>query len=340
MKISGRGVEGFLADPPKSVAAILLHGHDRGLMQERAKGLATKAVPDLQDPFSVTRLDPEDIAKDAAILLDSAAAMPPMGGMRLVLVSDAGASITDACKNLLANPPAESLTVITANDSINTRSALVKLFEKEDCAAALGCYHDTDQSLAAIARDSFREAGINVDRETMAWITSHLGSDRMASRMEIEKLVLLAGRNGNLTLEETRNALGDGAAVSADDAIHAAASGNIDALGTALDRASGEGIEGERVLRIAIGYFNRLFRIGAAIEGGMGRDQAFKSLRPPVFFTEQRRMEEHLNRWPPALCRRAIDRLAEAERQSRQGVPGATAAAQALLSLASAAARR
>ena len=340
MKVSGRGVDGFLADPPASVAAVLLHGHDRGLMQERARDLGLKAVPDLQDPFSVTRLDPDDIAKDPTILVDSAAAMPPTGGKRLVLVVDAGASILDACKNLLAAPPAESLTVVTANDSINTRSALVKLFEKEDAAAALGCYHDTEKSLASVAQASFKEAGIGIDREALEWVTGHLGSDRMASRMEIEKLVLLAGRDGRLDLETVRGALGDGAAASADDAIHAAASGNVAALGTALDRASDDGIDGERVLRIAIGYFNRLFRVGAAIEGGMGRDEAFRSLRPPVFFTEQRQIEQHLRRWSPKLCRRAIDRLAEAERQSRRGVPGSTAAAQALLSLASVAARR
>ena len=340
MKISGRGIEGFLADPPASVAAILLHGHDRGLMQERARALALKAVPDLQDPFSVTRLDPDDIAKDPAVLVDSAAAMPPTGGKRLVLVSDAGASVTDACKNLLENPPKESLTVITANDTINTKSALVKLFEKMDTGAGLGCYHDTDQSLAAMAKACFDEAKVKVDREAMMWITSHLGADRMVSRMEVEKLVLLAGENGHLDLETTQKALGDGASISANDVINAAASGNIDALGTALDRASDEGIEGERVLRMAIGYFNRLFRIGAAINGGMSRDQAFKSMRPPVFFSEQRQIEQHLRHWPPTRCRRAIDRLAEAEKQSRKGVSGATAAAQALLSLASAAARR
>ena len=340
MKLAGRGIAGFMADPPGSVAAILLHGHDRGLMQERARDLALKAVPDLKDPFSVTRLDPDSIAKDPAILLDSAAAMPPTGGKRLVMVTDAGGSIADACKNLLENPPAESLTVITANDTINTRSALVKLFEQSDIAAALGCYHDTDQSLAALAQDMFREAGISVDREAMAWITSHLGSARMASRMEIENLVLLAGRDGKLDLETTRAALGDGAAVSTNDAINAAASGDVSALGVALDRARDDGIEGERVLRGAIGYFNRLFRIGAAIADGMSQDQAFKSQRPPVFFSEQRQVERHLRAWPPLRCRRAIDRLAEAERQSRTGVSGMTAASQALLSLASVAARR
>ena len=340
MKASGRGIEGFLTNPPDSIAAVLLHGHDRGLMQERAKGLALKAVPDLQDPFAVTRLDPENIAKDPAVLVDSAAAMPPTGGQRLGLVTDAGASVLEACKNLLTNPPAESLTVITADDSITTKSALVKLFEKEDCAASLGCYHDTNQSLASIAKACFDEAGINVDRDAMMWITSHLGSDRMASRMEIEKLVLLAGKGGSLDLETTRKALGDGASVSASDVVSAAASGNVEALGTAFDRAKDDGIEGERMLRIAIGYFNRLFRIGAAMEGGMSLDQAFKSARPPVFFTEQRQMEQHLRRWSPLRCRRAIDRLAEAEKQSRRGVPGNTAAAQALLSLASVAGRR
>ena len=339
MKISGRGVDGFLANPPAAVAAILLHGHDRGMMQERARLLAGKAVPDINDPFCVTRLDPDSIGKDATLLVDNAAAMPPMGGKRLVLVSDAGASVLEACRNLLQQTPPESLVIITANDTINTRSALVKLFEGTDNAAALGCYHDSDQSLAAMAQSVFKEAGIAVDRDAMAWIVAHLGADRMVSRMEVEKLVLMAGPNGHLDLPSTRQALGDGASITASDIVHAAASGNMKSLGKAMDRASADGIEGERVLRAAMGYFNRLFRIGAAMEGGQSRDQAFKSIRPPVYFSEQRMIETHLRHWTPMRCRRAIDRLAEAERQSRSGIDALMASAQALLSLASSAQR-
>ncbi len=105
MKISGRGVDPFLANPPADLRAILIYGHDRGLIQERSRLLAERYVPDINDPFCVTSLNGEDIAKDPSLLIDSAGAMPPMGGLRLVRVQQLGGSALNACKTLLENPP-------------------------------------------------------------------------------------------------------------------------------------------------------------------------------------------------------------------------------------------
>ena len=76
MKISGRGVEPFLANPPADLCAVLIYGHDRGLIKERGETIAKKFVPDLNDPFSVTTLSADEVAKDTSFLIDSAAAMP------------------------------------------------------------------------------------------------------------------------------------------------------------------------------------------------------------------------------------------------------------------------
>jgi len=334
MKISGRGVDPFLANPPADLRAILIYGHDRGLIQERSRSLAEKYAPDINDPFSVTSLNGDDIAKDPSLLIDSAGAMPPMGGVRLVRVHQLGGSGLNACKTLLENPPAESITICTGGEDLNTKSALVKLFEQHDQAAALGCYADTNQSLGQLVAEVFRQHNIKTDSSTMGWITAQLGADRMASRSEIDKLVLLAGPDGTLTLDAAQHALGDGTAISVNDAIHAAASGNVKSLSTALSRLQQNAIAGEQVLRSGQMYFQRLFRIAAAMETGLPRDQAMNSVKPPVFFNEKRMVETHLQSWSAPRCRRAIDRLVEAEQQSRHGIAADTAAAQALMALA------
>lgn len=333
MKVTGRGIDGFVNKPPAEIAAILLYGHDSGMVRERANRLAATAVSDISDPFAVTRLDADAVAKDPALLVDSAGAMPPFGGKRLVMVNQGGSALLKACKALIAAPPPESLTIITADSEVNTRSALVKAFEDSPRAAAMGCYADTGQSLAAMAKQVFDEAGITADRDAMQWITSHLGADRMASRSEIEKLVLLAGKGGHLDLETTRASLGDGATITTSDIIHAAASGQRPQLSKALERATAEQITGENIIRAAMGYFHRLFRISASMEEGLSRDQAFKAIKPPVFFSERDMIEDHLRYWNAQRCQKAISRLAEAELQSRRGVDSSVTAAQALISL-------
>ncbi len=334
MKISGRGVEPFLANPPTNLCAVLIYGHDRGMIKERAEAIARKFVPDLNDPFSVTSLSADDVAKDNSLLIDSAAAMPAMGGHRLVRMDQAGASCLNALKYLLEQAPAQSLTVVTASDDINTKSAMVKLFEQADHAASIGCYADTDQSLTQMAQTAFKNHNISIGRDALSWITEHLGGDRMASRREIEKLVIMAGDGGSLNLDDVKHALGDGAGINVNEAIYAAAEGQMTNLSTALTRLQHEQIPGERLLRAAQGYFLKLYRITAAMDDGMNRDQAMGSIRPPIFFSEKRAVEGHLRLWSSTRCRKAIDRLADAERQSRRGVSSDTAAAQAMIALA------
>lgn len=334
MKISGRGVDPFLANPPRDLAAVLLYGHDLGLIKERGKQIATHFVPDLQDPFAVTSLDGDAVAKDTALLVDSAAAMPAMGGHRLVFVDQASGNCLNAMKALLANPPTESITILNGGDDLNTKAAIVKLFEQHEQAAAIGCYADTNQSLGQMAQDIFQQHQISVDRDVMRWIIDHLGADRMASRSEIDKLVLLAGPEGKLSLQQAQHALGDGAAVTVNDTIFAAAGGDLTGLSFSLTRIQHDAIPGERLLRSGQMYFQKLFRIAAAMENGSSRDQAMNSIRPPIFFSEKRMVETHLQYWSAPKCRRAIDRLVDAEKQSRRGISSDTAAAQALMALA------
>ena len=78
----------------------------------------------------------------------------------------------------------------------------------------------------------------------------------------------------------------------------------------------------------------KLYRITAAMDDGLARDQAMSSIRPPIFFSEKRIVENHLRFWSSSRCRKAIDRLADAEKQSRRGVSADTSAAQAMIALA------
>ena len=333
-KISGRGIDPFIANPPADLCAVLIYGHDRGLIKERAEKIALKFVPDLSDPFVVTTLSPDDVAKDTALLIDSAQAIPAMGGHRLVRMDQTGSSCLNALKYLIKIVPKQSLTVVMASDEINTKSAMVKLFESSGHTAAIGCYADTDQSLALMVQAEFKTHNITCGRGVMSWITQQLGGDRLASRSEVDKLVLMAGENGSLNLDQVKHALGDGAGINVNEAIYAAADGRMDQLSTALTRLQIEQVPGERLLRSAQGYFLKLYRITAAMDDGLNRDQAMNNIKPPIFFSEKRLVEGHINLWSSARCRKAINRLGEAEKQSRHGVSADTAAAQAMTALA------
>ena len=50
-------VEAFVAKPNPAQPVVLVYGADAGLVRERAEALVRAAVDDLNDPFSLVRLE-------------------------------------------------------------------------------------------------------------------------------------------------------------------------------------------------------------------------------------------------------------------------------------------
>ena len=131
MKVAPRQASAFLASIPAAVRALLLHGNDLGLISERARKVATAFSDDLDDVFSVTHLEGDQLAGDAGALGDAAEAIAMTAPCRLVLVKGRGSEMLAACKLALARRLDSAFIIVEATDT-TTRHALVKLFETSE----------------------------------------------------------------------------------------------------------------------------------------------------------------------------------------------------------------
>jgi DNA polymerase-3 subunit delta len=124
-----------------------------------------------------------------------------------------------------------------------------------------------------------------------------------------------------------------------DDTLRATMDGNYSELDRCLARLAGEGVAGVAILRVAQNYFRRLHLTRARIDAGTSLDRALSLLQPPVFYKMKDAFAGDTHRWPLPRIQAALDRLVEAEAQSkRTGANDALLAADALLSVARAAA--
>ena len=311
MKVAPRQIASFLAKPPDKINAILLHGSDAGLRSSRSQQLAALYSHDLDDVFSVTRINGASLGSEPIKIADAAAAIP-MFGTRLVLVKASGTELLDACKLLLAKPIHDAMVIIDASDT-NTKHAVVKLFELSDTAVAIGCYPDNEADIRKLAQTIFRRDNVSVDRDGLALISSRLGSDHAATRAEIEKLALLAGPGGTLNLETISEALGDSAILAIDDVADAVATGHVPALSKALGKAWREEANCVMIIRGCQTYFNQLGTLGYAVLTGQTPQNAVRGLRPPVHFKLQDALIRHLKNWQPQRCMDMVNRLQDIE---------------------------
>ena len=333
MKVAPRQIQSFLSSIPTPVRATLLHGSDIGLIGERARRIATHFSDDLDDVFSVTRLDGDSLAADPAALGDAAEALAMTADCRLVLVRGRGSEMLESCKLALARRLDNAFIIVEATET-NTRHALVKLFETNDKAASIGCYPDEARDIGALLGEVLATDNISITEDARAAAIMRLGSDRAATRREIEKLALLAGPGGSLSFEDVSIALGDSATLAISDIAMAAADGRVEVLERAIDKAWSEQQASVTVLRGAQTYFRQLLQAARAMQNGGSAQQAVKSLRPPVHFRLQDRLATQLRHWSSDALMDAVNRLQDAELTVKTGGGNDTAiCAQTLLGL-------
>ncbi|MBM3480621.1 MAG: DNA polymerase III subunit delta [Alphaproteobacteria bacterium] len=341
MKIDFKGVERFLKAPDKAARAILVFGPDEGLVRERAAALARSVVEDLADPFRVAEFSGDVLASDPAKLADEAAALAFGGGRRVVRVRGCGNAAAPAFKSFLDAPVGDALVVAEAGE-LDTRSALRKLFEGAPNAAALACYGDEGRDLVAVIRAALQAEGVRAADDAVAWLAQRLGGDRAATRSEIAKLATYAGPGAEVSLADARAVVGETAELDADDAVQAAALGDVAALGRALDRLDAEGASAVAILRTAQRFFVRLHVCACHVSAGADASGAMARLRPPVFWKEQDVYKRALRRLDERALARALSLLLAAERAAKSGLgrAGTLAAQRALYAIAGAQASR
>src|ERR1700757_3749901 len=197
--LRGRDIDTFLARPDPGRPIILLYGPDAGLVRERADALLASAVDDPNDPFSVVKLDGDELAAEPSRLIDEAMTVPLFGGRRAIRVRAGARSFASGVDTLAEMPLKDCRVVIEAGD-LRPESPLRKACERAKTAVAIGCYPDTERDLGKLIDDELRLANLRIAPDARATLTDLLGGDRQASRNELRKLLLYSHVQGEVSI--------------------------------------------------------------------------------------------------------------------------------------------
>ncbi|HRW30470.1 MAG TPA: DNA polymerase III subunit delta [Emcibacteraceae bacterium] len=344
MKLTYRDIDAQVKKLSPEYLAVLVYGPDEGQVRERATLIAKQVVADLQDPFLVANIDPDNLKNDPGILADEAAAISMMGGRRVIRVEGATENAAKAAENFLANPVGDGLVVISAGN-LRPTSGLRKLFEKAKNAAALPCYEDNQATIDALIHAVMRENGLTINADAAAFLQMNLGSDRLVSRSELNKLALYMGPIGKrssdqVTFEDVLACVGDSGALTIDTITSATISGDLRVLDDSLFKAFNRGESPISVLRSLLRKIQRMHLARGYMDQGMSADQAMGKLIPRVFAMEAQRFKADLSKWTTTRLASAMAITSEAEAACKTtGMPVEAICARACLRIANAARR-
>ena len=325
-------------DPGRPI--ILLYGPDSGLVRERADALMASAVDDPNDPFSLVRLDGDELAAEPSRLGDEAMTVPLFGGRRAIRVKAGSRSFASGVETLTDSPIRDCRIVIEAGE-LRPEAPLRKICERAKNAVAIACYPDTERDLAKLIDDELRLSNLKIAQDARATLMSLLGGDRQASRNELRKIVLYAHGQREITLDDVMAVVSDASDFKLDPIVDGAFAGQPAMVESEFAKAMIAGTYPGLIISAAQRQVAALHKAALLMEGGASASSAAESGFPRLHFSRKNVVETALRNFSATRLVQVMDQLATAALDVRkQSSLAAVIAQRALMSIAANARRR
>lgn len=337
--LRGKEIDAFLARPDAGRPIILLYGPDAGLVRERADALMASAVDDPNDPFSLVRLDGDELAAEPSRLVDEAMTVPLFGGRRAIRVRAGSRSFAGGV-DTLADMPLKDCRIVIEAGELRPESPLRKACERAKTAVAIACYPDTERDLAKLIDDELRVSNLRIAPDARAVLAALLGGDRQASRNELRKLALYAHGQSEVTLDDVMTVVSDASELKLDPIVDSAFAGKPDLVESEFAKAMVAGTYPGVIIMAAQRQAAWLHKSALAVAEGTPTSTLLESGYPRVHFSRKANVEIALRNFSPTKLATIIDQLATAAFDMRKQTALASAIAQRTLLAIAANARR
>ena len=207
------------------------------------------------------------------------------------------------------------ILVIIKSDNLNKSSKIRNFFEKHNKYMAIPCYEDDIRSTMSLLSKFQSENQIKFNSDIKNYLLQNLSSDRLISKSELEKILLLIGsdQNKEIELENIKEVLNDSSSNSLNIINEYVMNGKINQVSKNLYKAFDGGTNSVAIIRSLLNYLVRVHKTQIEIKRTGNFDEAIKLLIPPVFWKDKDNFRNHCSKWPTKDILYFIERLLEAE---------------------------
>jgi DNA polymerase III subunit delta len=286
----------FLASPPGAVCGFLFYGSDSLQISARAEAISNTILKRAGPDAEVIRLHDTDAASIPDRLPVELTTGSLFGGARIVWLTSCPAKAQTAILDVIARPFEGAFLIVQAPD-LKKSHKLFQAFESASHLAAIPCYGEDRETLAAAIQQHVSSQGYEIDSEAAALIAARCDFSALIARAEAEKLMTYAGAVRRIAVADVATCLIDQQTAGLSDIVDHALEGEGRKALVALDRflAVDQNVTG--VFIALTSALQRLLALRVAADAGASIPQAIRELRPPVFFKQQDALAAQVRCW-------------------------------------------
>ena len=274
---------------------ILIYGPNEGLVRENFLKIREIYNQNNTQEISFTG---KLINDQPEALIDEIRTVSMFNDQKIIIIDqpiDRNIELFDEAFSVL---PDHTLIIVLASNLTKT-SKIRKFFENSEQYFSCANYEDDFRSNSQQIQNLEKSINKTLNRDIKNYLNQNLSSDRMISKNEIEKLILLYAENDQIPeLENIKLIFNDNPDLGLNKISQLAFSGQPKKVSVNLNKIFAEGVSPIAIIRVMLNYVIRIQTTQIALKKTNDFDSAIKSLKPPVFWRDKDNFKLHCKKWP------------------------------------------
>ena len=207
---------------------------------------------------------------------------------------------TDKIKNLIdeiIEKKIDDIIIILNSNSLEKKSKLRILFEKNKDLTCVPFYADNNQTLNSIINFFFREKKISISQQLINVLIERSRGDRKNLRNELQKIESFSLNKKSINFQEIIKLTNLADNYSASELIDHCLAKNTKKTVTILNENNYSDEDNMIIIKTLLNKLKRLLKIHDLIDEKSNIDQAVSSFKPPIFWKDKPIVTQQLRSW-------------------------------------------
>lgn len=231
---------------------------------------------------------------------------------KLIIISRISEKIKDIIEDVIEKK-IQDVVIILQSKTLDKKSKLRQLFEKNKNLISVPFYEDNNQTLASITNNFFKQKGVPISAQTVNLLVDRSRGDRKNLENELKKIDSFLYNKKKITAEEILKLTNLAENYNVSELVDSCLAKNKNKTVKILHENIYSVEDSIILIRTFLSKAKRLLKIHNEFQSIKNLDLAISSTRPPIFWKDKDLVKLQLQKWSKNSIKELIYKINEIE---------------------------
>ena len=296
----------------KNFKYFLFYGKNEGLKNETIIKLNQKKK-------KILNYDEKEILENQSFFIEKILSKSLFDEDKIILIKRATDKIVKLIDELNTRNIEETIIIINA-DSLDKKSKLRSLFEKDNGLVCVPFYPDNEQILLKLAYNFLRKREISISPSNMNLIINKCSGDRETLINELQKIEYFCKNGKKINSENISKLINLNENHSISELIDNCLAKNKKKIISILNENNFSNEDCVMITRSFLIKAKKLLTLSTTFETNKNIELTISSAKPPIFWKEKEITKQQIYKWESKNIKQLIYALGETELQIKKNI--------------------